>query len=168
MRERERASWVGEGRRPRRQAETQGEQPGPPRARALAASAGADAFSPSLPPPAVPAARGLQPHRPSPTRQRRAPPPVLVRAPRMRQHCSTWGRAGHHSAVALFRLLGDGEGGRQEGGGSSRGTCPSPELRTCRYLLTDRLRRGSPARAAQTAGRRTAPRRPLPHPRGRK
>lgn len=58
---RERASWVGEGWRPRHEAKTRGERPRPPRARALAtpSSRGRPRLPASPPPPAVPVARGF-------------------------------------------------------------------------------------------------------------
>lgn len=80
-------------------------------------------FRTFIPPPfpRFPSPRGLQPLRPSPTWQRRAPPLGLGRAPPtisiavpeallLARFCSTWVRGDPHPAVAVSRLLSGGKG----------------------------------------------------------
>ena len=174
---RERASRVGEGRRPRRAAKARGERSRPPRARALAApSSRGRPRSPASPPPSLrfPSRAGF--YLPSPPPWQRPAPPRALGLARARdeeggarasasRHPHACGRGGPPAATP-FDIFSAGRRRRRRPWPwpwRVPGALP-PSLSGLRLLRPSRGPAGRRG-ASQTPGRRAAP---SPTPQGRK
>lgn len=141
VRKRERASWVGEGRRSRHEARARGERPRAPRARVLGAAVGADAFSYLSPSPASAVPVAARPSAPSPLPHlatARAAAGTRPRAPDDFDR-SARGTASRSSLLYLGPRRPSSRGRpfpsfEWRGGGGSRGARSPPALRIRRSL----------------------------------